>query len=127
MKYLLIMYVDHEMWEGLTADQQLSAFQGDGDFDRLISETGELVESKTLSDPITAKTVHVRDGVPSTIDSPVHKSDAFVCGYYVVDVTDEKRAVELAGLMPDAAHGAIEVREVLHESGPVNAWSQWPV
>ncbi|WP_163568997.1 YciI family protein [Fodinicola feengrottensis] len=92
MKYLLIMYVDHEMWEGLTADQQLSAFQGDGDFDRLISETGELVESKTLSDPITAKTVHVRDGVPSTIDSPVHKSDAFVCGYYVVDVTDEKSA-----------------------------------
>jgi hypothetical protein len=45
-------------------------------------------------------------------------SEAFLCGYYVVDVADEARAVELAARIPDAKHTAIEVRPVVHEAGP---------
>jgi len=43
------------------------------------------------------------------------ESEAFLCGYYVVDVESEERAVELAAKIPDAEYTAVEVRKVVHE------------
>jgi hypothetical protein len=118
MKFLLIMHMNPTLWEGLTEDQQNEVFQGHGDFHKLISESGEMIETKALADPGRTRTVRVRDGVASTEEGPFVESEAFLCGYYVVDVADEARAVELAAQIPDAKYTAIEVRPVVHEAGP---------
>jgi hypothetical protein len=117
MRFLLIMHMNPVIWESLSEDQQNEVFQGHGDFMKLVSESGEMVETKAVADPSRTKTVRVRDGVAQAVDGPVVEADSFVCGYYLVDVADEARAVELAALIPDARYTAIEVRPVIHEAG----------
>ena len=117
-KYLLIMHMNPTLWAGLTDDQKNEVFEGHGKFHQLISESGEMVETKALADPDATKTVRVREGATDVAFGLIVESEAFLCGYYVVDVESEERAVELAGQIPDAKHTAIEVRKVIHEAGP---------
>jgi hypothetical protein len=118
MRFLLIMHMNPGIWESLSEDQHNEVFQGHGDFMKLVSESGEMVETKAFADPSRTKTVRVRDGVTQAVDGPFVGGDSFVCGYYLVDVADEARAVELAGLIPDAKYTAVEVRPIIHEAGP---------
>ena len=118
MKYLLMMYMNPETWESLSEDDRNAVFQGHDDFLKVIVESGEMVGTKALADPSESTTVRVRGGVPATTDGPYIEAKEFLCGYYVVDVASRERATELAALIPDARHTAVEVREVVHEAGP---------
>ncbi|MFD7160161.1 YciI family protein [Kribbella sp. NPDC059898] len=73
-----------------------------GEFERAAAEAGELLYGELLADPQLS--VQLPAGEPSRID-----------GYYVVDVEDRDRAVELARLLPDARAGgrSVEVRALM--------------
>ena len=115
MRYLLTLHMNPALWDTLTDDQKNAVYEGHGAFIALVTESGEMVETKALAEPRETKTVQVRDGVPHTKDGGFVESDAFLCGYYVVDVESEERAVELAARIPDAQYTAVEVRKVVHE------------
>ncbi|MGV9362007.1 YciI family protein [Amycolatopsis sp. NPDC003731] len=115
MRYLLTLHMNPTLWGTLTDDQKNAVYEGHGDFIKLVTETGEMVETKALAEPATTKTVQVKDGVAQTKTGGYVESEAFLCGYYVVDVESEDRAVELAEKIPDARYTAVEVRQVVHE------------
>jgi hypothetical protein len=115
MKYLLTLHMNPTLWATLTDDQKNAVYEGHGAFIKLVTDSGEMVETKALAEPAETKTVRVENGRPQTRTGPFVESDAFLCGYYVVDVESEERAVELAAKIPDAAYTAVEVREVVHE------------
>lgn len=119
MRYALTLNMNPEVWETLTEDQHHEVFRGHQDFLKLVSETGEMVHTKALGDPAGARTVRVRDGATSVEPGLLAATEAFLCGYYVVDVESEERAVTLAALIPDAKYTAVEVREVVFETGPL--------
>jgi len=116
MKFLLMMHMSPAVWESLTEDQRNEVFEGHGDFMKLASESGEMVETKAIAEAGVTKTVRVREGKVEATTGPLVESETFLCGYYLVDVADEERAIELAALIPDAKHTAIEVRPVVHEA-----------
>jgi hypothetical protein len=103
------------LWATLTDEQKNAVYEGHGAFIQLVTESGEMVETKALAEPGRTKTVQVKDGVAHTKTGGFVESDAFLCGYYVVDVESEARAVELAAKIPDAQYTAVEVRQVVHE------------
>ncbi len=115
MRYLLTLHMNPTLWGTLTDDQKTAVYQGHGDFIKLITESGEMVETKALAEPATTKTVQVKDGVAHSKPGGYVESEAFLCGYYVVDVESEDRAVELAAKIPDAQYTAVEVRQIVHE------------
>jgi hypothetical protein len=104
------------LWETLTDDKKNAVYEGHGAFIQLITDSGEMVETKALAEPSATKTVQVKDGVAHTKTGGFVEAEAFLCGYYVVDVENEARAVELAAKIPDAQYTAVEVRQVVHES-----------
>lgn len=116
MRYLLTLHMNPALWSTLCDDQKNAVYEGHGAFIQLITESGEMVETKALAEPGETKTVQVEDGVAHTKTGGFVESDAFLCGYYVVDVASEARAVELAAKIPDAQYTAVEVRPVVHES-----------
>jgi hypothetical protein len=116
MRYLLTLHMNPALWSTLGDDQKNAVYEGHGAFIQLITESGEMVETKALAEPGETKTVQVKDGVAHTKTGGFVESDAFLCGYYVVDVASEARAVELAAKIPDAQYTAVEVRPVVHES-----------
>jgi len=115
MRYLLTLHMNPTLWDTLTNDRKNAVYEGHGAFIELVTRSGEMVETKALAEPADTKTVQVKDGVPHTRDGAFVEADAFLCGYYVVDVESEERAVELAAKIPDAAYTAVEVRKVVHE------------
>ncbi|GAA3002426.1 YciI family protein [Kitasatospora sp. NPDC006786] len=117
MKYLLVMHMDPVLWEGLSVAEQQAVYAGHGDFMKLIKESGELVTTQSLALPERSTTVRVRGGGPVHSDGPYLDTKEFVCGFYLVDVETRERAIELAGLIPDARHTGVEVRQVMFEQG----------
>nr|WP_274389166.1 YciI family protein [Streptomyces taklimakanensis] len=114
---MLIMHMDPALWEKLSAEQQQEVFDGHDRFQEVIRESGEMVGTKALDTADRTVTVKVRDGAVTTAEGPYVPGETFLCGYYVVDVVSRERAVELAALIPDAGHTAVEVREVVHDEG----------
>ncbi|WP_370970197.1 YciI family protein [Amycolatopsis sp. cg9] len=115
MRYLLTLHMNPTLWATLTDDQKNGVYEGHGEFIKLVTGSGEMVETKALAEPAETKTVTVKNGVAHTADGGFVASEAFLCGYYVVDVESEARAVELAAKIPDAQYTAVEVRKVVHE------------
>jgi hypothetical protein len=60
----------------------------------------------------TATSVRVRNTKRATTDGPFAETKEVLGGYYIVDVKDLDRAVELAGKIPDSRTGVVEVRPV---------------
>jgi hypothetical protein len=116
-RYVLTMYMNPTKWETLTDDDRKAVFAGHEEFHRITTESGEFVETKAYAEPAKTVVVRIRDGVASSTDGAYRPAEDFVCGYYLVDVASPRRAVELAALIPDARHTAIEVRPVIHEAG----------
>jgi hypothetical protein len=115
VRYLLTLHMNPTLWATLTDDQKNGVYEGHGAFIELITGTGEMVETKALAEPSETKTVRVEGGATQVQKSAFVESEAFLCGYYVVDVETEERAVELAAMIPDAQYTAVEVRKIVHE------------
>src|SRR5215207_1710035 len=61
-----------------------------------LRQAGELAASEGLADPTQATTVRFRNGVPVATDGPFAEAKESLAGYWIVDVDDEARAIEIA-------------------------------
>ena len=117
MKYLLMIYMNPTIFEGLSEDEQQAIMDAHQDFQKPIRASGELVGFAALADPSASATVRVREGVAAVTDGPDGEAKEFLAGYYVVSCETPERAHELAALLPDAELTAIEVRPVMESGG----------
>ncbi|TDB85330.1 YciI family protein [Actinomadura sp. 7K534] len=128
MKYLLLIYSNAENWEhplflrdpaflALPAEERDALAARAEELFTEISESGELVAGTALGDPVTARTMRVRDGVPVATDGPFVETKEQLAGYVVVDCDSPERAAEIAARIPDARFAAVEVRPVMTASG----------
>jgi hypothetical protein len=117
VKYLLMIYMNPQIWEGLPEGERTAVFAAHEAFQKPLRDSGELIGFAALADPANSTTVRIRDGVLSATDGPYVEAKEFLAGYYAVDCETRDRAVELAGQIPDAKYTAIEVRPVMDESG----------
>ena len=117
MKYLLMICFAPDTWDGLTEDQRREVFRTHDEFQRLVTESGELVATEALADPSHSVTVRVRAELPMVTDGPFAESKEYLAGYYVLDCENRDRAAELAGLLAEARFGAVEVRPLMTFDG----------
>ncbi|GAA5016867.1 YciI family protein [Terrabacter aeriphilus] len=124
MKYLVMIWSNPQTWghpiflrtpeaAAMTDDERAGLLR---DFEELmteISESGELVSASALADPLTARSVRVRDGEVVVTDGPFVESKEAMAGYFVVDCASPERAEEIAARFPDARFAAVEVRPLM--------------
>lgn len=121
MKFILLIWSNPENWEALSpGDQQ--ALGGDSyaehaALDATLLNSGELVISAALADPLTTRMVRVRDGAVASIDGPYAEAKEVLVGYYMVDCVTLERATEVAALIPDARWDRVEIRPVMDVAG----------
>jgi hypothetical protein len=84
-------------------------------YTQAIIDSKEMVSGDPLQGRETATTVQVKDGKRITTDGPFAETKEVLGGYYVVDVADLDRALELAATLPGAKRGLdkIEVRPIM--------------
>ena len=113
MRYLLLIATNPEATGELTETQQQQMFAKYEEFTQKITASGEMVYGEPLEGVDTATTVRVRDGRRTSTDGPFAETKEVLAGYYLVDVPNLDRALELAAMIPDAQHGGVEVRPIL--------------
>ncbi|MFE0700716.1 YciI family protein [Streptomyces sp. NPDC058872] len=120
MKFLLIMHINPAIMEELTEAERQEIMEGHSEFMKTLRESGEMISTEALADPSQSSVVRVRDGVPVVTDGPYLEAKEFLGGYYLVDVADRDRALELAAMIPDARFNGlgIEIRQVIFSGGP---------
>jgi hypothetical protein len=104
MKYVLLIHDDPNRTEDLTPEYMT--------FTQSILESGEMLGGDKLEGVETATSVRVRDGRTTTTDGPFAETKEVLGGYYIVDVKDLDRALELAAQVPSARFGTVEVRPI---------------
>jgi hypothetical protein len=129
MKYMLMMntpldgYEQFASWPRHLLDANAAFMQA---FTKKLVDTGELVGAEGLAAPEQAKRVRAgKDGKPIT-DGVFPESKEFLAGYWIVEVANEERALQLAAEVstapgqpvqrPDGStidHLWVEVRQVI--------------
>jgi hypothetical protein len=111
MKYMLLIYEDETQY----GDEQLlaRAIQEHGAFAQSLGE--RMTGGAGLKDSRTTTTVRTRAGAQSCHDGPFAEAREQLGGFYIVDVPDLDAALEIAGRVPLAGDGAIEVRPLIED------------
>jgi hypothetical protein len=115
MKYMILLYDNADM-------RELFSSRGDlmEEMDALLAEikqSGELVSTEPLADPVQTKTVRPNEGLPVVTDGPLAEAKEHFGGYLIVDCESGDRAVEIAARWPSARFAPIEVRPILDVGG----------
>lgn len=117
VKYMLLIYSNPESWASLSAEQREGLGRAHESLARELSEQGLLVSAAGLADPITSRTVSVRDDTTTTTDGPYAEAKEHLAGFYLVECDNIDQAIGYAARMPDAKYVAVEVRPVMDASG----------
>lgn len=110
MKYmLLIHHVDvTEMKEG--ENEQLLAESVQLCHD--LHQNRQYIDASPLHPSTETISVKVRDGKRLVTDGPFAETREQIGGYFMVDAKDLEEAIEIAGRIPSARIGTVEVRPV---------------
>jgi hypothetical protein len=75
-------------------------------------KSGEMVYNEGLVDGSQAKTVRFQNGLPVPTDGPFAESKESLVGFWLLDVENEARAIEIASKIVAFVKAPIEVRRV---------------
>jgi hypothetical protein len=123
MKFLIGLHINPAVLEALTEEEQAAIGKGHGEFIQALKDSGELILTQALVDPSQAAVVRVRNNQPVVTDGPFLEAKEYLGGFYLIDVEDRARAIELAAQIPDAAIDGlgVEVRQVMFSDGQLEA------
>ena len=111
MQYLLLIYDQEKRWTKLSEAQQNAETEEYGAFGKEFADA--IRGGNALQPTPAAKTVRVRNGKPLVTDGPFAETKEQLGGYYLVEADDANEAIAIAGKIPWARHGSIEVRPIL--------------
>ena len=110
MKYMIMMFGSAgEMMEVKSPEWIREMIQFMQQLDGDLRASGELVFNAGLQDATAAKTVRLTDGLPVATDGPYAEAKESLIGYWVLDVENEARILELAGQIVEWSQ-VVEVR-----------------
>ena len=112
MKYLLLVYNDQRLLDGLPAggaDAMMRECFANADG---LRARGSLLDSQQLEAPETATSVRIRNGRVSTTDGPFAETKEQLGGFNLIEAESMDEAVRIAARFPWARTGCIEVRAV---------------
>lgn len=81
-------------------------------YDDDLRRTGHYVVSQAIEGPESAILVRVRNGKMATTDGPYMETKEAMAGFILIEARDMNEAIRLAGGIPLAELGTIEVRPV---------------
>jgi hypothetical protein len=114
VRYMLLVYGDEQAWTDETREE---CYQESAQLAQRLKSAGQYLGSAPLHSVATATTVRVRDGKRLITDGPFAETREQLGGYYLVDAKDLDEAVDIAGRIPAARLGTIEVRPVVELAG----------
>jgi hypothetical protein len=112
MRYLCLIY-DEEKRLQARSKSEADAFTSEYfAFTESIQKSGHYLGGEALQPVQTATTVRVRHGKLSTTDGPFAETKEQLGGFYLINARDLNDAIQVAGRIPSARIGCVEVRPI---------------
>jgi len=120
MKYMLLIYEAESEWNALSEAEQRAEIGEYNQFTQDIRRTGNYVPQvppDPLAPTTTATTVRVRNGKTILTDGPFAETKEQLGGFYIIEAENADDAIAIAGRVPGARRGSIEVRPFVKIDG----------
>jgi hypothetical protein len=114
MKYVCLVYLDEATFAPMSETEQGLLINEALDSDEALRRSGNFVYADALELPETAVSVRVRNNRLSATDGPFAETKEHLSGLIIIEARDLNEAIRLAGTIPMARLGTIEVRPVRH-------------
>jgi hypothetical protein len=121
MKYMLLIYHPESAWGEMTEERRQGMYAEYGRFTQEIMASGHYVGGSELHPVATATSVRVRDGQQLAIDGPFAETKEQLGGYYLIEAANLDEAIGIAGRIPSARVGTVEVRPLSESAAPAKA------
>ncbi|WP_375055131.1 YciI family protein [Zobellella sp. DQSA1] len=112
MKYLALVYYQESRINAMSEQEWHDLNQECIRCVERLSEQGHFVAGQALQPVVSATTVRVRDGEVLISDGPFAETKEQLAGFYLLEARDLNQALQLAGRIPPARLGSIELRPV---------------
>jgi hypothetical protein len=113
MRYLLLIYGDEAVWADASPEDMATTMAAHEAFSEATTSEGILRGGEALEPSATATTVRVRDGETMLTDGPYAEAREQLGGFYLVECDSLDQAIDAARRIPEAVHGAVEVRPIM--------------
>jgi hypothetical protein len=112
MKYVCLVYLDEATFEPMSDAERGRLINEALDSDAALRASGNFVHANALELPSAAVSVRVRNNELSTTDGPFAETKEHLSGFIIIEARDLNDAIRIAGAIPMARLGTIEVRPV---------------
>jgi hypothetical protein len=109
MKYLCLVYSDERVLHSSPdspEDAECLAYA------ESVQGSGRMLAAEALQPVQSATTVRLRGGKLSITDGPFAETKEQLAGFYLIEAKDLNEAIQVAGKIPAARVGSVEVRPV---------------
>ena len=113
MKYLCLVYAEEATLDAMPQAEIDTLVDESLANDEDLRESGHLVLAQALDQVVAATTVRVRNGRLSATDGPFAETNEQLGGFVLIEARDLNEAIRIAGRIPSARLGSIEVRPVI--------------
>jgi hypothetical protein len=117
MKYMLLIYTDEQAW---TETEREHCYKESTELTHNLHSTGHYLGANPLQPVTTATSVRVREGKRIVTDGPFAETREQLGGYFLVEAKNLDEAIGIAGRIPGARKGTVEIRPVMEIPGLPN-------
>ncbi|HEX3745687.1 MAG TPA: YciI family protein [Bryobacteraceae bacterium] len=110
MKYMLLIYMAEN---ALTDEEREHCYGESTQLAHDLNAKGQFLATAPLQPVSTATSVQVRNGKRLVTDGPFAETRECLGGYYLVNARNLDEAIDIAGRIPGARKGTVEIRPVL--------------
>ncbi len=110
MKYMLLVYASETEYP---YNERMDCYEESTQFAHRLKTDGKYISASPLQPVATATTVKVREGKRLVTDGPFAETREQLGGYFMVEAKDLDEAIEIAGRIPGARRGSVEIRPII--------------
>jgi hypothetical protein len=110
VKYMLLIYADEQVW---TDSERQQCYQDSTQLAHQLKARGQYLAANPLQSVSTATSVRVRQGERLVADGPFAETREQLGGYFLVEAENLDAAIDIAGRIPGATKGTVEVRPLV--------------
>ena len=114
MQYMLLIYMDEQ---AMNQGEREHCYMESTQLAHELKSNGQFLACSPLQPVSMATSVRVREGKRLVTDGPFAETREQLGGYFLVKAEDLDEAIAIAGQIPGARKGTIEIRPVLEIDG----------
>jgi hypothetical protein len=114
MKYLLLIYMAED---AMSESEREQCYKDSTQLAHDLKASGKFLGANPLHPVATATSLRMREGKRLVTDGPFMETREHLGGYFLIDARDLDEAINIAGRIPAAKKGTVEIRPVIDMPG----------